>query len=392
MRIGILTHHWVCNFGANLQALATQSALRAMGHEPVFINYRNKQLLERQKKLVSPEQQIIHAKFVDQYLTESHLITTSREVENYCLDKLDVILVGSDAMFALAPKYDPYSIWRKLRIPNFTPDEELPPYWLNWERKPRKKIFKASISASSMGTNYHFIIGSLRKELKKAIHGFNYLTVRDDWTKSMLQHITPERRDVKLTPDPVFALNQYFDIPTNEKPPADVSKTILISGGLNEKWISRFVDVAHKMNYTVANLPTPQNAYKYDSIDFHIQLPLSPLQWYALLNNAAGFVGINFHPLVSCIANGTPVLNLDPHKRSGLIKKSSKMFDLCRRAGIPERFYTSTRINKVAPDLILQQLFAPNGMNNAEKYAHQASRQFTDNLKNIIEKAENYLS
>lgn len=31
MKIGVVTHHWVPNFGANLQAYATVQALRGVG-------------------------------------------------------------------------------------------------------------------------------------------------------------------------------------------------------------------------------------------------------------------------------------------------------------------------------------------------------------------------
>ena len=40
MKIAILTHHWVMNFGANLQALATYNFLKLLGHEVIFLNYR----------------------------------------------------------------------------------------------------------------------------------------------------------------------------------------------------------------------------------------------------------------------------------------------------------------------------------------------------------------
>ena len=44
-KIAIFTHFYVCNFGANLQALSTSEFLKNSGWEPVFINwvgYQNK--------------------------------------------------------------------------------------------------------------------------------------------------------------------------------------------------------------------------------------------------------------------------------------------------------------------------------------------------------------
>ncbi|MDO4842811.1 MAG: polysaccharide pyruvyl transferase family protein, partial [Phoenicibacter congonensis] len=42
MKIGILTFHYACNYGAMLQTYATQELLRSMGHDVRVVDYRNK--------------------------------------------------------------------------------------------------------------------------------------------------------------------------------------------------------------------------------------------------------------------------------------------------------------------------------------------------------------
>ena len=39
MRIGLLTYHWVANYGANLQALSTYCYLDNNGYNPIIINW-----------------------------------------------------------------------------------------------------------------------------------------------------------------------------------------------------------------------------------------------------------------------------------------------------------------------------------------------------------------
>ena len=40
-RVGILTWHYNNNFGSTLQAFALQEALKKIGYNPIFLNYRN---------------------------------------------------------------------------------------------------------------------------------------------------------------------------------------------------------------------------------------------------------------------------------------------------------------------------------------------------------------
>ncbi len=53
MKIGIMTHHWVPNFGANLQALSNFKYFESLGHDVSLINYRGSDLIEHYTSLVS---------------------------------------------------------------------------------------------------------------------------------------------------------------------------------------------------------------------------------------------------------------------------------------------------------------------------------------------------
>ncbi len=385
MKIGILTHHWVYNFGANLQALATQSALRSMGLDPIFINYREPSKVEMYRKTISAPQAEKHELFSSLYLRQSPLLECGREIEAYCGDNLDVVLVGSDAVFSLVPKYDPVNIFRRLRNKNFKVTQMLPPHWLNWENELKTlHVFKASIAASSMGTNYFFLSPKLRVALRKSISDFGFISVRDDWTFKMIRSLSKQTKPVEICPDPVFSLNTNFDLPEDEWIKVDASKTILMAGNFAAGWLGKFVGLAHSNGYKVANCPNPDNEFSYEQFDYRIKLPLSPLAFYSLLSHCAGYVGVRFHALVTCIANQTPVISIDPHKSAKFNKSGSKMFDLCRRAGIGDNFFTPETLCSQAPETVFELLFSLSGKRNADQYRLNAAGQFPAVLEKIV--------
>ena len=110
MRVGILTYHSSYNFGANLQTLATQAALVDKGASPIVINYREPAKTEAYRQTIIAEQAEKHEAFINKYLRLSPLLTNEKDVKAFCIDALDAVLVGSDAVFRLMPKYEPIHI------------------------------------------------------------------------------------------------------------------------------------------------------------------------------------------------------------------------------------------------------------------------------------------
>jgi hypothetical protein len=390
MNVGILTYHSSYNFGANLQTLATQSALEKKGITPFVIDYRDEKKMEVFRHSTLPGQAEAHEQFIKRHLRLSPRFTRPEEVEQFCLDSLDAVLVGSDAVFRLTPKYEATRWIRHLiaKTPLSTfggISDQLPPYWLNWPNKSSGKyLFKASIAASATGTKFYLLKCSLYRDLWRAINDFGYMTVRDRWTRAMIICLSLGNKVPSICPDPVITLSDNFSIPAAEKAATDVSKTILLSARFPRSWILRLAEEAHKRGFRIASMPNPGSTFEDACLDSGIKLPLSPLTWYDLLANCAGFLGIRFHALVSCIANVRPVIAMDTVKRHDLIYRfRSRVADLCHRAEIMNRYSTERNIAKSNAIEVLDNLFDEPSLQRMKTYTMHAKKDF-DGILNII--------
>ena len=50
------------------------------------------------------------------------------------------------------------------------------------------------------------VLESLKRKMRNALFKMCYISVRDEWTKEMVESILPNSQ-IEVTPDPVFAFN-----------------------------------------------------------------------------------------------------------------------------------------------------------------------------------------
>ncbi len=118
MKIGILTYHYAYNFGANLQALSTVGRLKMMGHAPIVINWRPKDVEDRYRRETPSAQAAVHEKYICDHLPVSTVCRTSDDIaEVIDRDGIDAIIIGSDAVLSLCPQTY-FSIRRFRRVYN----------------------------------------------------------------------------------------------------------------------------------------------------------------------------------------------------------------------------------------------------------------------------------
>lgn len=375
MRIGILTFHNSRNFGANLQSLATQEMLRKLGHEPVMVNYIDAAKLAALDQMNSPEQIAKHEDFAERYYSLSQPLRSPEEVADYCCEELDGVVAGSDAVFRLATPYQPKRMVKKLlghqsHFSALSWDDRVPPFFLPFEAP---KVIKGSIAASSRGTPFYFLRPSMMWQVGKALRGFDFVTVRDEWTGNMVRWLSAGAVKPHYCPDPVFGLNSAFDLPEDEKPTEDLSRAILLTGNFDKDWLKRMVAAIHAHGYRAVTLANPHEKETHDFVDDVLGLPMSPLRWYACLSSCAGFIGMRFHAFVSCVANRTPVVTMDVAKPMfRRYDARNPNFDLANRIGIHQNYFLRRDLMTTAPEVVLERLFDVDMLSGASAYAGQA--------------------
>src|SRR6056297_1955798 len=104
MKIGILTYHFVYNFGANLQVYSTFNYLKKQGYSPLVINYIPEDLEEGYTKSNHPEQILAHKTFISENLECSEICRSEKDIAK-TIEKNDIksVIVGSDAVLKLKP-------------------------------------------------------------------------------------------------------------------------------------------------------------------------------------------------------------------------------------------------------------------------------------------------
>ncbi|MFB0612671.1 polysaccharide pyruvyl transferase family protein [Aurantiacibacter poecillastricola] len=375
MRIGVLTFHSSRNFGANLQTLATQEMLRKLGQEPVVVNFVDKAKLESFAKLVSPEQVAEHEAFAKRYYNLSPELNTVEAVGDYVRGELDGVVSGSDAVFRMATPYEPKRVAKRLLgrsnpYEAFSWADRVPPYFLPFDAPG---VIKGTIAASSRGTSFYYLKPRMMREVGSALRDFDFITVRDDWTARLVRWLSRGKAQPLISPDPAFGLNAAFDLPEDEKPKQDLSDVILLNGEFDEAWLRRMVAAIKARGYRAMTLANPAEKDRFDFTDGALDLPMSPLTWYASLASCAGFIGMRFHAFVSCVANNTPVVTMDvTPKRLGRGDPRNPNNDLSRRAGISDRYFHRSDLMQTDAERVLEVLFDKQTQAKADAYAAAA--------------------
>ncbi len=357
MKVGLITHHWVPNFGANLQALATKLLLENMGHQVLVINYRPLELIKLYNKTVPEVQHSAHANFTATYLKESALYTDRQSmIDSGVLDTLDVVISGSDAVFRLNPDLPNRE---DLSFPN--------PFWV--DSCSEKAIFWA---ASSMGTHFKTLSKEVSEGINQTLSKARLISVRDRWTSEHLENLLG--KPVSKVIDPLFFLTDFLDIEGIELSCHIQERYILINlykGMVTHDWLERLDALARDAGLEIVALPNPEN----NSVSLNrwnkVELPLSPIEWLKLIRNSSGYIGVRFHPVVACMTANIPFVSFDTYQTKLLNRYSSKTYDICKHMGLEN--YCLSRIEKIllSPrrvlNLLLKNIFNVNDKVYSEK-------------------------
>lgn len=321
MNIGILTFYKVANFGANIQGVSTYYYFKKIGYNPIFLNYvsvkTENSLEESYKKSVQTK---AHIDFVNSYIeNQTENLYNSDDVVA-AIDKyhIDAIIIGSDAVVQHHPLLS--RIHRGRRKPFYishpVPERMFPnPFWgCGFD----DKIPTVMMSVSSQNSKYSQFSKSLKSRMFKTLNNMKYISVRDTWTLDMMKAIGVNH-DIKVTPDPVFAFNYNAghlvpsedDIRKRFSLPKDYVLVSLHSQSLTLKTLDELNSMFKAVGKTCVAFPMPGGVRYQHHFDYEIKIPLSSIDWYALIKYASGYIGSNMHPIIVSLHNAVPCFSID---------------------------------------------------------------------------------
>lgn len=349
MNIGILTFYKVANFGANLQAISTYKYLVNNGYRPIFINYMSQESYERYKRNEGSIQWKEHIRTVDSIIENQTNICTNYEDINNVIKRYDIkaVIIGSDALLQHHPLISRIQRGRRIpiRIDHMDSDRLFPnPFWgFNFS----KDIPVALMSVSSQNSSYGYFLQRTKRKMKEALDLMSYISVRDNWTYDMVKS-TGYDKEIYKTPDPVFAFNKNAKeiIPTREdilkkyKLPESYILLSLHKYTLSKEVIAELRDYYASKSISLVFLPIPNGELYNSFLEYNIEYPLSPLDWFSIIKYSKGYIGSNMHPVVVSLHNAIPCYSIDNWGKKNFWGKkeskcSSKVFDILNEFGVP---------------------------------------------------------
>lgn len=351
-----MTYHCVPNFGAQLQTVSTVGFLKRSGHEPYVLHWYPQDLEDMYSTRVPESQAKIQMEFAETNLPLTAICRTEDDLVRVVDGlNLDGIVCGSDALFKFVPKrcrsYFLIKKWKRRKI-NVLSVEDLVenPFFGGFASRLQKKIPVVAYAVSSQNCPYRKMKRTEKKILGANLLNFSHISVRDEWTAGMVKFLLGGHENVEIAPDPVFAFNRNNYLPLPDK------SELLACYGIPENYVllsfnTRFAteeyvkDLASELErggFCPVALSMPERLQSFD-VAKCVDLPLNPLDWYALIAYSKGYVGERMHPIVVALHNSVPFFAFDEY---GFVENrcwgiwtrfdvnSSKTYHILEKAGL----------------------------------------------------------
>lgn len=353
MKIGILTHQLLGNYGGILQNFALQEVLREMGHEPITIDYKktlpqrikvlsiikrcllyisNKKSLPLRGWPTKSEEKKIYSntrEFVDRYIATTKRIDIDK-IDNYD-EAFDALVIGSD------------QVWRYAYM-----------------GKDIKHFFGASLPkipikiayAASYGTDEWEMPKTISENCKEWAKRFNAISVREDSGVVLCQKHLNVRADHVLDPTFLVSRERYIDvINRNICKDSECENKKLVTYILdNTKDKQDIVDFVSKK--TNANIQ-PIAVKEFSKVG-HTRLNeciIPPIEhWLKGIMNAKFVITDSFHGTAFSIIFNKPFITITNNSR-GVSRMTSllKIFNLENR--LVNGYNEKDIINKLSEDI-----------------------------------------
>lgn len=334
IKIGILTFHYVTNYGAVLQAYALQTHLVKQGYNAVIIDYFPFTFQKKLHKRIFSRYPSVMVQKIINYLKEMNI--ESFRKKHFHLTKRYNSLVELQAD---PPDCDAYicgsdQIWNR----HFTSKGEKKPtlsYFLDFGNEHTKRI---SYAASFGCTTYP---PELINIVKPSLQRFNALSVRETTGRDILEDIG--YHDVQLMPDPTLLLQKQDYEPLQCSLRKSEAGSILVYS-LHPKQTT--------IN-TITNHLKTRKQYKIQYCGFRSYSTMGIEGWLTTIASARVVVTNSFHGAVFSILFEKPFISV-PVEGHGA-GMNDRLHTLLGCLGLEERMIGTFDCSKVN-DLLLRSI------------------------------------
>jgi len=336
-KVGILTYHNNLNVGAILQAYCVWKATNeeAAQADVEIIDYRT--LTKELTRILS----LSPSRVLSNIRNFSNWQNFYKENTNICEDSIttnnynkavsfikkqgyDAIIVGSDEVWRLDPR------------PGIT--EFRRPFPNGHYLSPSINCRKVSYAASANLTDFSYVSESEKEQWIELIASFDNVSVRDEYTKNLLEQngIYP-----RVVPDPTI----IADIPTKDvrhklvSNGIDLDRPILGIHASENEFVKSLTRHFRSRGYQIVS----PGSYKSSDVNFLNKL--SPFEYYNLYSNFDVVITSSFHSTIFSLKNTVPFISFDSYE--GYTNKQSKIYSLLKSFNMLHRHFDITGDNSI---------------------------------------------
>lgn len=322
-KIGIITIHHNCNYGAVLQAYALQEKLNNLGYNAELLNYitpsgRNSmRLLSSSLKdnistLLKIKNKILRINRFKSFINQRYRLSGKPIYDQNKLNEnmfnYDVYITGSDQTFNL------------LLNKNI---EYRKPYFLPFVKNTKKISY-----AASMGEKIQNISPTNKEWMKKALNEYDHILVRDEKTADFIEkELNISRPDIVLDPTLLLTSEEWNEISKPTKIPDE--KYVLFYSVLSSPWVIKQVNaIAEKLNLKVI---APHHANRFEfSTNFKRMDFCGPEEFIDLVKNATVVLTTSFHGTIFSLLFNKPFLSF-------VLGEGNRITNLLKLTGLTNR-------------------------------------------------------
>lgn len=216
MKIGIITFHSAHNYGAVLQAWASQEYLKQQGHEVEIINLRLNVIDKLYKLTKKPNKKVTKIKSLNRAINNMYYQAKLRKIKREAPAKVEKYYKFEKFINEVLPVTKEYKTYERLKKAKMHYDALItgsdqvwnanmmkgisPAYFLKFANQDAIRISYAA----SIGTDE--IPGSYRQLFKRYLSNIDYISVREKKAREEVMALTD--KEVDLVADPTFLLKQ----------------------------------------------------------------------------------------------------------------------------------------------------------------------------------------